>query len=217
MNWLHEHHLPVTRTARYYVLGTLGPATEEVWLALHGYGQRAAYFARHFRTLVRPGRAFVVPEALSRFYLPGHERVGASWMTKADRLHEIGDYVTYLETVMDRVHQQGVPDTVARCVLGFSQGAATASRWATMTRYEVQRLVAWGGALAHDLDPALVQQRLRPLPLTLVLGTEDAYLTPERRAAVQTWLDMHELVPTIVRYEGGHRLQAATLKQVVDG
>ncbi|NIP78275.1 MAG: phospholipase, partial [Gemmatimonadetes bacterium] len=82
----------------------------EVWFVLHGYGQLAERFVRRFDALpgVRDGmRAVVAPEALSRFYVEeevtgphGPEsRVGATWMTRADREHEIRDYVEYLDRV----------------------------------------------------------------------------------------------------------------------
>src|SRR5438309_2238381 len=31
-NTVHEHHLPVSRTARYHTLGAPGPGTREVWV-----------------------------------------------------------------------------------------------------------------------------------------------------------------------------------------
>ena len=36
-----EHHLEVSRTARYWVLGEGTAAPREVWFVLHGYGQLA--------------------------------------------------------------------------------------------------------------------------------------------------------------------------------
>jgi hypothetical protein len=43
------HTIPVRRTARYYTLGEISSATREVWFVIHGYGQLAEYFIRHFR------------------------------------------------------------------------------------------------------------------------------------------------------------------------
>ena len=59
--------LEVPRTARYYTVGDRGTA-RSVWLAVHGYGQLAGYFARHFAPHAE-GRLVVAPEALSRFYV----------------------------------------------------------------------------------------------------------------------------------------------------
>ena len=94
-----EHQLTVSRTARYHQLGELSAMTRRVWFVAHGYGQLAAYFIRHFAPLTAadPHLVVVAPEGLSRFYLNGTGgRVGATWMTKEDRLAEIEDYVAYL-------------------------------------------------------------------------------------------------------------------------
>src|ERR1051325_10016453 len=51
-------------------------------------------------------RRLVAPEGLSRFYLSERateRRVGASWMTREDRLAEIADYLGYLDAVYDDV------------------------------------------------------------------------------------------------------------------
>jgi len=73
-----EHRITVSRSARYF---TLGRPDREVWFVLHGYGQLAARFLRHFEPLDDGTRLMVAPEALSRFYL-GEARaergVGAS-------------------------------------------------------------------------------------------------------------------------------------------
>ena len=244
------HAVRVPRTAHVATLGTPG-AAETWWVALHGYGQRAADFAEQCAALTGPDRAVVAPEALSRFYVDGletHETVGASWMTRAAREDEIADYVEYLDTVVRRLRpdrgnrkiageevvsglrpDHGRPQTVGDevvsglrpeeaspsiCVLGFSQGAATASRWALLGDTAVDRLVLWGGAPAHDLDLSAHAERLRALDLTLVIGTDDPYVTEERRAAARRRLDRHDLPVTERTFEGGHRLDDAVLGEI---
>jgi predicted esterase len=226
------HAVRVPRTAHVATLGT--PAAAETWwVALHGYGQRAADFAEQCATLTGPDRAVVAPEALSRFYVDGletHETVGASWMTRAAREDEIADYVEYLDTVVrrlrpDRGNRKIAGEEVVSglrpeeaspsiCVLGFSQGAATASRWALLGDTAVDRLVLWGGAPAHDLDLSAHAERLRAMDLTWVVGTDDPYVTEERRAAVRRRLDRHDLPVTERTFEGGHRLDDETLRAV---
>src|ERR671933_2286542 len=101
---MREHHLTVTRTARYVTLGDVHDSLRQVWFVCHGYGQLAARFLRHFEDLNDGHRLIVAPEALSRFYVesgPGTRHadvpVGATWMTREDRLSEIADYVSYLD------------------------------------------------------------------------------------------------------------------------
>src|SRR6266498_2722637 len=141
---MQEHRLTVSRTARYF---TLGRPDREVWFVLHGYGQLAALFLRHFEPLDDGTRLIVAPEGLSRFYLtedPAERRVGASWMTREDRLTEIEDYVQYLDAVHADVVGSVDRSLVKVRVLGFSQGAATACRWASTGASRVDRLIVWG-------------------------------------------------------------------------
>ena len=210
------HTLRVPRTARIVTRGT--PATAATWwVVLHGYGQRAADFARRCAPLTGPTRAVVAPEALSRFYVDGiesHEEVGASWMTRAAREAEIADYVGYLDRMADSLRPDDAAPSIR--VLGFSQGAATASRWALLGDTALDRLVLWGGAPASDLDLAVHADRLAAMDPTLVAGTDDPYVTPERRAAVRRRLAEHDVPVTVHTFDGGHRLDDALLARLAD-
>ncbi|MGD0483546.1 MAG: phospholipase, partial [Gemmatimonadales bacterium] len=133
----HEHHLTVERTARYFTIEPAeGGAAREVWFGLHGYAQLAEKFLRVLEGLDDGTRLIVAPEALARFYLhpepppTGVGHIGASWMTREDRLSEIADNVAYLDALARHVFRQIARETVTLRVLGFSQGALAAARWA---------------------------------------------------------------------------------------
>ena len=125
-----SHRINVPRSARYHLLGDRRGA-EELWLVLHGYSQLASSFLKWFEPVARPGRLIVAPEGLSRAYFDesGARRVGASWMTREDREAEIEDYVRYLDALTDEL-MGSIPPLPRIQVHGFSQGAATAARWA---------------------------------------------------------------------------------------
>jgi predicted esterase len=208
-----EHHLAVQRTARYHTLGAAGPAVRELWMVLHGYGQLAAWFLRHFAALDDGTRRFVAPEALSRFYLSlGNDRVGASWMTREDRQQEITDTLDYLDALYARLCTE-VPDDVRLCVFGFSQGANAASRWVCLRRPPVTRLILWGGTFAHDLDLAAHRDHLAQMNITLVIGDQDEFISPDKQAAEQQRLQA--LPYTLHPYQGRHALYADVLRALV--
>jgi predicted esterase len=211
---MQEHHLPVSRTARYFTLGSPERASE-VWIVCHGYGQLAARFLERFRLLETEHRSIVAPEGLSRFYLTeraSERRVGASWMTREDRLHEIADYVKYLDAVYAAV----VPPKANITALGFSQGTATACRWVTMGSARVDRLIVWGGEVPSDLDltQGRAAERLRTAHLTLVYGTRDEFFTPKILAATETRLNEHRILYELYRFDGGHEIDEATLRKL---
>lgn len=212
---MQEHVLTTLRTARYFTLGSLEESTD-VWIVCHGYGQLAARFIERFRPIVEQRRCVVAPEGLSRFYLsesPAERRVGASWMTKEDRLHEIDDYVRYLDALQRHVAGGNARVTA----LGFSQGAATVCRWAALGAGRVDRLIVWGGEVPPDLDltEPRAAERLRSSGVTLVYGDRDEFFPSKVVATIETRLLEHKIPHELVPYEGGHEIHAETLRKLL--
>jgi len=202
-----DQHLPVTRTARYAIRGSR--AAHDVWFALHGYGQLAHRFVREFDCLT-PSRLVVAPEALNRFYLDAaHRKVGATWMTREDRLTDIEDYVRYLDALAAAVSTDGPSRRVT--VLGFSQGAATACRWLAQGRTRAHRLVVWAGEVPPDLDLTAAAARLGSLDVILVAGRDDGYITPKVLATMSARLSAHGIAHRTVTFAGGHAIDRDTL------
>ena len=183
---------------------------------LHGYGQLAAYFLRHFAHLsaADPGLVVLAPEGLSRFYLSGNGgRVGASWMTREDRLSEIADQATYLNQLLAPVLETAPAAQIT--VLGFSQGAATASRWlAQSAPFRPARLVLWAGRFPEDLGSPLATPLLAGLNLTLVVGEQDEYVSIEQVQEQLTYLRSLGAEPELIQFSGRHTLDAAVLTQL---
>ena len=206
---MQEHHVSTPRSARYFTLGSSEHAGE-VWFVCHGYGQLASRFLERFRPIEAERRCIVAPEGLSRFYLtesPTERRVGASWMTREDRLHEIDDYVRYLDAVYGKVVTRDARVTA----LGFSQGTATVCRWTALGSSRVDRLVVWGGEVPPDLD----LKRLRVPTLTLVYGTRDEFFTPKIIAVTESRLREHKIAYDLVPFDGGHEIDDATLRRLI--
>ena len=217
-----EHHVLVTRTARYFTLGPEDESAREVWFVLHGYGNLAQSFLRAFAPLVDGTRLVVAPEALSRFYLvppskaPASERtVGASWMTKEDREHEIEDYVAYLDAVADAVFARLPAEAAERAVvLGFSQGTATASRWVASGRIRPHDLILWGGTLPPELELEQRDHALRRVSIRFVIGLADEYATSTLVADQEKRLRAAGAPYELNRFEGGHVIDPAALRAV---
>jgi predicted esterase len=216
---MQEHHIGVTRSARYFTLGDSSRGVGEVWFVCHGYGQLASRFLEKLRVLDDGRRYLVAPEGLSRFYLsesPTERRVGASWMTREDRLAEIEDYVRYLDAVYADVFGSLDRARVTAHVLGYSQGASTVSRWVAMGKAKIDRLTLWGGEFPPDLDLTLdtVVNRLRAARMTLVYGRSDEYVTPKVVSGIVQRLRQHEIPYEEIPFDGGHELNEAVLRRL---
>ena len=217
-----EHHLTVERTARFFSLGPwTGGEVDRVWLVCHGYSQLAEDFIKYFAPL-DDGRTLVIaPEALSRFYTnrfhPDAEkgkRVGATWMTREDRINEIKDYTSYLDLLYDRILADRNRESLKFTVLGFSQGVATISRWLASTDRPVDRVINWAGMLPPDLDTNEYFRNLRNTDVTLVVGETDELVGPQGIDDEKRRFKEMELTLGLVTFKGGHSLQRKTLLEI---
>jgi predicted esterase len=215
-----QYEVSFSFSARYYMLGRIQPDTKQIWFVLHGYGQLAQYFLRKFTVLEDKNICVIAPEGLSRFYLenfqPGsgriNDRVGATWMTKENRLMDIENYIQYLNAIYDReIADNKVPITI----LGFSQGSATASRWALNHHIRFQRLILWSGIFPPDMDFGQGQERLKDKDLYLVYGKNDPFLNDQRFAEMQQLSNNLKTTLSEITFEGGHEIDDKTLLKFV--
>lgn len=207
------HQLHTRRTARYYTSGEAGPHTRWCWIVLHGYGQLAAYFIRHFETIADTHCLVAAPEGLSRFYLDGFDgRVGATWMTREGREDEIADQSVYLDKLARSLLKKCPPDT-RLCVLGFSQGVATAWRWLMNGRTSPDALILWAGKSPEEQNARLLR-RLRDIPCFVAAGDADPFITPERLNNERERLESLRPGWQFLPFEGEHSLDAGVLKAI---
>jgi len=214
-----EQHFTVARTARYVQLGEPSAATRQLWLVAHGYGQLAEYFSRHFKSVHAAdptGTVIVAPEALSRFYLAGNTgRVGASWMTTADRQAEIADQAAYLDALLAYLLAACPPD-VRVTVLGFSQGTATVSRWLAgrIDGWRPHQLILWAGDFPADIETIAARRLLQGLPVVLISGEQDGYVGPEKLQEQAEALRPYNAHITTMSFEGNHTMHPPLLRQL---
>lgn len=214
-----EEHIAVARTARLYLLGEPSDVND-VWIACHGYGQLARKFIRSFEKVVVSGRLIVAPEGLHRFYLDAppapaaQRRVGATWMTREDRETDIRDYVAYLDRVVE--HVVGTRPNVRICALGFSQGCATAFRWAVMGATRIDELILWAGEVPADVDMQRAGDRLRQTRIRLVVGRHDELVTTGIVPGQIARLQAAGLSAELREFDGGHEIDPDALEHLVN-
>jgi len=210
------HHLQVRRTARYFTLGPEPEEADQVWIALHGYAMLAARFLQQLVPLGEgAGTLIVAPEALSRFYLETArdgrhaDVIGATWLTREDREHELADAIHYL----DRLHAE-LAGSLRRGagvgILGFSQGAAMAARWIATGVAVPSQLVLWGIDPPADALP-LVAERMQGREVTLVAGDQDPFAPAGGIEAHARALAQRGVQARAERFRGGHVLEPALL------
>jgi predicted esterase len=215
--------IKVEKTARYYTLGEFDDNVREVWFVCHGYSQLAEKFIRYFEALDDGSTIVVAPEALSLFYLnrfaaeKGDARkVGATWMTRENRVTEMEDYVNYLEALCTKIFEKVNRNSVRVTVFGFSQGAATVSRWVAGSTTSIDRLILWAGGVPPDLDLKQAGPKFNDTDFHLVIGNSDELISDSAVAEQEAKLKHYGISYDLTRFDGGHHMAQKVLRQIAD-
>ncbi len=217
-----EHDLSFDFQARYYTQGNRSESVRHIWFVLHGYGQLAQYFLRKFDIPEADNSYFIAPEGLSRFYLEditsrsqsGNQRVGATWMTRENRLMDIRNYITYLNALYQK-EVYGMPHAKIT-ICGFSQGASTATRWAMDGSITFDQLVLWAGIFPSDIDLKRSEVVLNNKEVIEVFGNQDPYVTDEKLNEATQIHARLGIQPRVIRFEGGHEIHEPTLAELLN-
>jgi len=216
MEEINHIHLPTTRTGRIATLGEPGEKTRHVWILLHGYRQLATSFIKKFSPWAGEDRWILAPEGLSRFYVEGFTgRVGASWMTREDRLHEIEDQKVWLDSVMSWIGAEVDLNQCQLHFLAFSQGVATLWRWLASSSLMPHSLVFFAGKIPEEFEEKM-DRELEKSRILFVYGNEDQFLTPERVEAEMKILEAHMPHAEVLKFKGKHDIGPEALTLIGD-
>ena len=197
--------IKIEKTARYFVLGTPSDKITDVWFVCHGYGQLAKYFIQWFEPILNENTLIIAPEGLSRFYWNGFSgNVVASWMTKEERNSDIDDYVQYLDKVANEVLQKVMKVNIN--ILGFSQGASTATRWAVLGKTTPTNLILWAGSFPKDIDYLNNIEIFNKFSLHFFIGDSDELFSEEVIRQYLKEIKKKEIQFNLSKYNGGHKV-----------
>jgi len=200
-----KHNIVVDKTATYYTLGDINKATT-IWFVLHGYGYLAEYFIKKFEPIVNEHVCVVAPEGLSKFYLNGVEgRVGATWMTKIDRENEIKDYINYLNQLYGVIRNNRSDLKIN--VLGFSQGGATACRWISDGKINVDNFILWASVFPDDMN----FNTITDVNTFFLYGDNDEWVTDERVSKQKEVFKLANIDIDPIIFQGNHDIPKEVL------
>lgn len=203
------------RTGRYYLSTAPQDKPYYCWV-FHGHGQRPDRFLSKFTALQRRDICFIAPEGLHRYYLSGMKgKTGVSWMTSEAREQDIEDYLGMLDAIRQELSADETGQS-QHFAIAFSQGVATASRWAFIGNAPFVSLTNWASRLPPDLDYGQVAERCKQLDLHFVFPSGDEYLSETMRRAHLLDLEKAEVRFTQRVVPGKHRMDAQTLAVEVE-
>ncbi|CAN5571509.1 esterase [soil metagenome] len=216
-----EHHILVKKTARYYISGEINDKTKVVLFALHGFGQLARNFISEFDDLAKSGVVVIAPEGLSRsnFGRASDSRIGASWMSKEDRLNEIDDYVEYLDTLYNEItkgYSVDLKQEIKIYLLGFSQGGSTALRWFVNGNSTFNELYICSSDIAKDVDPDKFRSKSQNSNIYYVYGKNDASYSRKNFSDSADFLKENKIRFSEKIFDGVHEINKDMIKKLIN-
>ena len=189
---------------------------KELWLVFHGYGQLAEFFIRKFLPFDSADRIFLAPEGTNYGYLKEFQgRVGANWMTKHEREVAIDNNHRYLNLLMEQTLEKFEQFPKIH-ILGFSQGAATSTRWASQWPGQIETLVLWAGGFAQDLSLDLGREKFEHTELILAFGDQDELIQEEHKAHQLELVQSLGKAIRVLTFPGGHELDPDLLEKIMN-
>ncbi len=137
-------------------------------------------------------------------------------MTREDREQEIQDYVEYLDLLASEI-LQNVPKDTGLGILGFSQGVATACRWAMLGSTKIEELVVWSGSLPLELDQDTLASEFAKIRVTVVQGSKDRIVPRTVAEDTAALLRLAGIQHKVATFDGGHELEPVLLRKVLVG
>lgn len=198
--------ITASKTYRYYTHGNPEKASKLLYV-LHGYGQLAEYFIRKFHFL-SDDYFIVAPEGMHRFYTKGTSgRVGASWMTSADREMDIKDNINWLNQLDAEINTKYA--IKEKILLGFSQGGSTAIRQHFYGAFQANHLVIWAGSFPPEMETQIENCEIGTHSRYFVLGEKDEFCFGEEQSKAIALFNTKGF--SSIRYEGNHDIESSVL------
>jgi predicted esterase len=209
---MQQKDITITKSARYFLLGEPSDKIEQVWFVCHGYGELAFYFLNKFKPLDDGKTLIVAPEALNRFYSKGFSgRVGATWMTKEERLSDIKDNMNFLDLVYNEVMLNFPNPNVKKIALGFSQGCETLGRWVAKNSVKFDQLILCAGFLPDDVLYKTGLETINKLNTKIIYGKNDLFSSISRTEHSHQQSIKEGIESELIFFAGEHVVNIETL------
>ena len=204
---MEKKNISISKKARYFQLGKISEQTKTIWFVFHGYGMLSQYFIKKFKSLKNNQTVIISPEALSRFYIgENYDRVGASWITKEDKINDIDDNNNYLNSLFQSTTKNINLNSINIHVLGFSQGGATACRWILNSSIKINSLALWGADIPIDCLSENNRGKWNQFKTTLIVGKRDEFISDENKKEFTKILNAYNLDYELIEYNGTHKI-----------
>ena len=96
-------------------------------------------------------------------------------------------------------------------ILGFSQGGATACRWAFSSDMKVNNLILWAGDIPGDTLTVENKEKWASINTHLIMGNQDYLIPEEMKVKFLKEIQNYGIDFSSTKYEGGHKIYPEVL------
>jgi predicted esterase len=208
-----KQYVQIRKTVRYFISKKIDEKVKRVVFVLHGYAQNGDDFLKSCLALANEETLLVAPEGMSKFYWKDFtSNPSSSWMTSLERENELMDTMNYLSQVLMQVKTQLPKEGIKYGCLGFSQGAAAASRFACNPYLNCQDLFLYAGGPAHDLNWDALPKDLK---FHLIYGDEDPLVSASQAAKVEAYIKGKKVQVSHFKFKGKHKIEVEALEYII--
>ena len=202
-------------TNTYETLNQLTDKTKNIWIVLHGIGYLSKYFIKYFDELRTEENYIIAPQAPSKYYLKNeYKYVGASWLTKENRVSETENVLAYLDAVYAA---EEFPLDCNLIIFGFSQGVSIATRWIASRKIQCNKMILYAGGIPKELTPQDFDfLNPKATEVTVIVGDKDQYLTGEVMKYESARIaELFQGKAKQQIFEGGHEVKKKIINEIV--
>ncbi|MEQ9424737.1 MAG: hypothetical protein RJQ09_09990 [Cyclobacteriaceae bacterium] len=204
--------------APYYTFGKLDNDTTTLWLACHGQGQLGEYFVKKFERFESQNHYGIVLQGLNKHYLDLYgKRIGATWMTRHDRLTDLQNQRSYFTRVFETELASLNLTSYNINLVGFSQGVSAIARLLFHLKIPFNNLVLWAGGFPPELPGSDNTFIPADGKVIVAIGDNDQYYNEKNYQDNLALIEQtFPLKPKVHIYNGDHRLDPDVLEELIN-
>jgi len=210
-----EKQVTYQTTKTYETLNERTEKTKNIWIVLHGIGYLSKYFIKYFDGLNADENYIIAPQAPSKYYLKNeYKYVGASWLTKENRVLETINVLAYLDAVYAAEKN---PANCNLIIFGFSQGVSIATRWIASRKIHCSQIILYAGGIPKELNSEDFEYlNYQETHIKVIVGDKDEYLKGDilkyESKRIEELFDRNAKQQI---FEGGHEVKKEIVNKLI--
>lgn len=198
-----------TETSLYYDLFVPDDAVRPMplMIAVHGYGAHKRYMMREAKSVVPKGWAIASIQAPHQHFRKTDDglRVGFGWLTDFKPQESVNLHHDLILRLIAKLEDEGIVDTRAVFLYGFSQACALNFRFAFTYPQALKGIIGVCGGIPGDLETNEIYRNFKARTLYLY-GDDDEFYSNEKFDEFETKLRTRLPDFTSRKFRAGHEI-----------